>query len=43
MMNTIDLRGIQPTRAAFERLVPRPVVDVRVAMTVAEKLLTSTR
>lgn len=43
MMNTIDLRGIQPTRAAFERLVPRPVVDVRVAMTVAEELIHDVR
>ncbi|MCI0155854.1 histidinol dehydrogenase [Leifsonia shinshuensis] len=43
MMNTIDLRGVQPTRAAFERLVPRPVVDVRVAMTVADELIHEVR
>lgn len=39
MMNTIDLRGIQPTRAAFQRLVPRPVVDVSVALDVASGLI----
>jgi histidinol dehydrogenase len=39
MIQTIDLRGIQPTRAAFARLVPRPVVDVEAAMTVASKLI----
>ncbi len=43
MMNTIDLRGIQPTRAAFERLVPRPVVDVQVAMQVAGELIHDVR
>jgi histidinol dehydrogenase len=43
MMNTIDLRGIQPTRAAFERLVPRPVVDVQVAMEVAGELIHDVR
>jgi histidinol dehydrogenase len=39
MIQTIDLRGIQPTRATFSRLVPRPVVDVEAAMTVASKLI----
>lgn len=39
MMQTIDLRGIQPTRAAFQRLVPRPVVDVSVAIEVASALI----
>jgi histidinol dehydrogenase len=39
MMQTIDLRGIQPTRAAFQRVVPRPVVDVSVALTVASELI----
>ncbi len=39
MMHTIDLRGIQPTRAAFQRLVPRPVVDVSVALDVASGLI----
>jgi histidinol dehydrogenase len=39
MIQTIDLRGVQPTRAAFARLVPRPVVDVEAAMTVASKLI----
>ncbi|WP_426624377.1 histidinol dehydrogenase [Leifsonia sp. McL0607] len=43
MMNTIDLRGVQPTRAAFERLVPRPVVDVQVAMHVAGELIDDVR
>ena len=43
MMNTIDLRGVQPTRAAFERLVPRPVVDVQVAMEVAGELIHDVR
>jgi histidinol dehydrogenase len=43
MMQTIDLRGIQPTRAAFARLVPRPVVDVEVAMTVATRLIDDVR
>lgn len=43
MMNTIDLRGVQPTRAAFERLVPRPVVDVQVAMQVAGELIHDVR
>jgi histidinol dehydrogenase len=43
MMQTIDLRGIQPTRAAFARLVPRPVVDVGVAMTVATRLIDDVR
>ncbi|KQR54402.1 histidinol dehydrogenase [Leifsonia sp. Leaf336] len=43
MMNTIDLRGVQPTRAAFERLVPRPVVDVQVAMEVAAELIHDVR
>jgi histidinol dehydrogenase len=43
MMQTIDLRGIQPTRAAFERLVPRPVVDVQVAVHVATELIDDVR
>jgi histidinol dehydrogenase len=43
MMQTIDLRGIQPTRAAFERLVPRPVVDVRVALDAATRLIDDVR
>ncbi|WP_314146416.1 histidinol dehydrogenase [uncultured Leifsonia sp.] len=43
MMQTIDLRGIQPTRAAFERLVPRPVVDVQVAMHAASELIEDVR
>jgi histidinol dehydrogenase len=43
MMQTIDLRGVQPTRAAFERLVPRPVVDVGVAMHVATELIDDVR
>jgi histidinol dehydrogenase len=43
MMNTIDLRGVQPTRAAFERLVPRPVVDVQVAMQTAGELIHDVR
>ncbi|WP_348788057.1 histidinol dehydrogenase [Leifsonia sp. NPDC080035] len=43
MMKTIDLRGIQPTRASFERLVPRPVVDVQVAMHAAAELIEDVR
>ncbi|WP_313543140.1 histidinol dehydrogenase [Leifsonia aquatica] len=43
MMQTIDLRGVQPTRVAFERLVPRPVVDVQVAMHVATELIDDVR
>lgn len=43
MMQTIDLRGVQPTRVAFERLVPRPVVDVGVAMHVATELIDDVR
>jgi histidinol dehydrogenase len=43
MMHTIDLRGVQPTRAAFERLVPRPVVDVQAAMSVAAQLIDDVR
>lgn len=43
MMQTIDLRGVQPTRAAFERLVPRPVVDIQVAVRVATELIEDVR
>src|SRR3954452_18525979 len=43
MIQTIDLRGIQPTRAAFQRLVPRPVVDVQAAMSVAADLIADVR
>lgn len=43
MMQTIDLRGVQPTRAAFERLVPRPVVDIQVAVHVATELIDDVR
>ncbi|MGO4300494.1 histidinol dehydrogenase [Leifsonia sp. RAF41] len=43
MIQTIDLRGVQPTRAAFQRLVPRPVVDVQVAMSVAADLISDVR
>lgn len=43
MIQTIDLRGVQPTRAVFQRLVPRPVVDVQVAMSVAAELIDDVR
>lgn len=43
MIQTIDLRGVQPTRAAFQRLVPRPVVDVQAAMSVASELIDDVR
>jgi histidinol dehydrogenase len=43
MIQTIDLRGVQPTRAAFQRLVPRPVVDVHAAMSVATELIEDVR
>lgn len=43
MIQTIDLRGVQPTRAAFQRLVPRPVVDVHAAMSIATELIDDVR
>ncbi|MDR6970888.1 histidinol dehydrogenase [Leifsonia shinshuensis] len=43
MIQTIDLRGVQPTRAAFQRLVPRPVVDVQAAVAVASDLIADVR
>jgi histidinol dehydrogenase len=43
MMQTIDLRGIQPNRAAFTSLVPRPAVDVSVALHVATELIDDVR
>ncbi|NEN06108.1 histidinol dehydrogenase [Diaminobutyricibacter tongyongensis] len=43
MMQTIDLRGIQPNRAVFTSLVPRPAVDVSVALHVATELIHDVR
>ena len=43
MMQTIDLRGIQPSRASFTSLVPRPAVDVSVAIHVATELIDDVR
>jgi histidinol dehydrogenase len=39
MIQTIDLRGVQPSRADFRALIPRPVVDVSVALHVASELI----
>jgi histidinol dehydrogenase len=39
MIQTIDLRGVQPSRADFRTLIPRPVVDVSVALHVASELI----
>jgi len=43
MIATIDLRGSRPTRADFERLVPRPEVDVSVAARSAAELIDAVR
>jgi histidinol dehydrogenase len=39
MIQTIDLRGVQPSRADFRTLIPRPAVDVSVALQVASELI----
>jgi histidinol dehydrogenase len=43
MMRSIDLRGTQPNRSTFERLVPRPTVDVSVATAAAAELIDDVR
>lgn len=43
MMRTIDLRGIQPTRAAFELSLPRPRLDVAAALAVVDELIADVR
>jgi histidinol dehydrogenase len=40
---TIDLRGTRPTRSDFERLVPRPEVDVTTATQRAAELIEAVR
>ncbi|GGE89796.1 histidinol dehydrogenase [Mycetocola zhadangensis] len=42
-IQTLDLRGIQPTRAELLHLIPRPVVDIAVASQAAEKLIAEVR
>ncbi|MDQ1582642.1 MAG: histidinol dehydrogenase [Microbacteriaceae bacterium] len=39
MIQTIDLRGVQPSRADFRSIIPRPIVDVSVALHVASELI----
>lgn len=43
MIATIDLRGTHPTGADFDRLVPRPEVDVSVASRSAAELIDAVR
>lgn len=43
MIQTIDLRGIQPSGVEFRRLLPRPVVDVSAAMSVVTALIDDVR
>jgi len=43
MMQTIDLRELQPTRAELARLVPRAVTDVAAASAVASQLIADVR
>jgi histidinol dehydrogenase len=43
MMQTIDLRHLQPTRAELARLVPRAVTDVAAASAVAAQLIDDVR
>ncbi|MCX7521523.1 histidinol dehydrogenase [Microbacterium sp. STN6] len=43
MIQTIDLRGIQPTGERFRALLPRPVVDVSVALKAATELIDDVR
>jgi histidinol dehydrogenase len=42
-IQTIDLRGIQPTRAELLNLIPRPVVNIAVASEAAERLIGEVR
>lgn len=43
MIQTIDLRGSQPTRAQLLSLIPRPAVDVSVASDAAARLIDEVR
>ena len=43
MIQTLDLRGIQPTRAEMLTLIPRPAVDVSVASDAARQLIDEVR
>ncbi|MET4636909.1 histidinol dehydrogenase [Mycetocola sp. 2940] len=43
MIQTLDLRGIKPTRAQLLSLIPRPVVDVSVASDAASRLIDEVR
>lgn len=42
-IQTIDLRGIQPTRAELLHRIPRPVVDITVASEAAQRLISEVR
>lgn len=43
MIQTIDLRGVKPTRAELLQLIPRPAVDVSVASAAAARLIDEVR
>ncbi|MEO6826290.1 MAG: histidinol dehydrogenase [Microbacteriaceae bacterium] len=43
MIQTIDLREIQPSRVAYREFVPRPKIDVQVAMDAAGSLIEAVR
>jgi histidinol dehydrogenase len=43
MIQTIDLRGIQPSRAEYRNLVPRPQLDVSIALATATELIDDVR
>ncbi len=43
MIQTIDLRGLQTTRAELLSLIPRPIVDIAVASAAAERLIGEVR
>ncbi|PWC07853.1 histidinol dehydrogenase [Mycetocola zhujimingii] len=42
-IQTIDLRGIQPTRAELLQRIPRPIVNIAVASEAAERLISEVR
>lgn len=42
-IQTIDLRGIQPTRAELLHRIPRPVIDIAVASEAAQRLIGEVR
>lgn len=43
MIQTIDLRTLKPTRAELLAIIPRPVVDIRVATEAASNLIAEVR